>query len=758
MISGGKSTCELPLTGPVFCWGEPSYGATTATSSAFSTLGGGGFQYCGIKTVQQLECWGHNGDNRATPPGGLFRQISVSAEDACALRADGTAACWGFTADGRASVPPGSYTRISLGWYHGCAIRPDATLVCWGRPQSGEEIHPPANERFREIAANASATCGIRSGYTLVCFGGSPTPPSGYFIALGPSVGGHMCAIAFDRSLACWGQNDFGQADPPAGQFIQVSEGLWHSCAVKTDHSVVCWGSNATGATTVGQPPPPAPAFTLIVVQPNPAGVGPGQAVQLTAAAFDVAHNPVAAFAPTWTSADTHVATVDGHGIVTGVANGTAVVTASSNGVSGSSTVSVGQPIINPFPQAPQQFILQVLPGVPGTGISAIGNAGTGILTGLQVLNVPGNCGTNPAGSWLSFAFDGTTAPTNLRVTATVPTGTPYGVYDCVFTLAGSGAPNRPHGIRVSVQEVVVSNPPWIDPFPQAGSQNVIDVSAGGTTVKNVPVGNPGGGTLSGLTFVEPIRNCATGAPVTWLTYAWQSTTAPTTLILTASPPMTTTPGQYDLCFELRARAVGAMDRSYGARVNVGPVVGPTGPWDAAADFSETNNPTGQWSSGWTTTLGSLFAIYDVHERQDGDVLAAWRDSFFNQFGTITPTFQKNISIASVVYGIAPGQVSLHSGCAHGELGVLRWTAPAAGTYTIHATFFAGNSGNTDAYVLLDGNGGQPLLAAPTTNVQPSYAGTLTLLFGQTIDFVVGTGGDGCGSDSTPFVATIQRQ
>jgi N-acetylneuraminic acid mutarotase len=273
VISGGKSTCELPLTGPVFCWGETSYGATAATSSAFSTVGGGGFQYCGIKTDQQLECWGHNGDNRATPPGGSFRQISVSAEDACALRTDDTAACWGFTGDGRASVPAGTYTQITVGWYHGCAIRPDATLVCWGRAQSGAEIHPPANERFREIAANAFATCGIRTDYTLSCFGSSPTPPSGYFIALGPSVGGHMCAIAFDRSLACWGQNDFGQASPPAGQFIQVSEGGWHSCGVKTDHSVVCWGSGATGATTVGQPAGWTTGTTMPTARPGTGGI-----------------------------------------------------------------------------------------------------------------------------------------------------------------------------------------------------------------------------------------------------------------------------------------------------------------------------------------------------------------------------------------------------------------------------------------------------------------------------------------------------
>jgi len=180
--------------------------------------------------------------------------------------------------------------------------------------------------------------------------------------------------------------------------------------------------------------------------------------------------------------------------------------------------------------------------------------------------------------------------------------------------------------------------------------------------------------------------------------------------------------------------------------------------WDVSADFSETLNPNGPWSYGWESDLGLPFHLYTLHERQDGGVLAAWRDPHFQLFGTITPTLQKNISAGTTIYSIRPGEISLHSGCSNGELSVLRWTAPSAGTYAVHAQFLAGNIGNTDASVLLDGNSSQPLLAAPTTNVEPSYSGTLALSGGQTLDFIVGAGGDGCFFDSTPVVVSVRLQ
>ena len=46
-----------------------------------------------------------------------------------------------------------------------------------------------------------------------------------------------------DGSVACWGNGDFGQATPPAGEFSSVSAGYGYTCGVRTDGAVACWGA-----------------------------------------------------------------------------------------------------------------------------------------------------------------------------------------------------------------------------------------------------------------------------------------------------------------------------------------------------------------------------------------------------------------------------------------------------------------------------------------------------------------------------------
>ena len=60
----------------------------------------------------------------------------------------------------------------------------------------------------------------------------------------------HVCALATDGSVVCWGSNTSGQATPPAGTFTSVSAGVSHTCAVQSGGAASCWGSNSQGATT----------------------------------------------------------------------------------------------------------------------------------------------------------------------------------------------------------------------------------------------------------------------------------------------------------------------------------------------------------------------------------------------------------------------------------------------------------------------------------------------------------------------------
>jgi len=53
--------------------------------------------------------------------------------------------------------------------------------------------------------------------------------------------------VTTSGTVVCWGDNENGQASPPAGTFSQVSAGGFHSCGVTTSGAVECWGNNEEG-------------------------------------------------------------------------------------------------------------------------------------------------------------------------------------------------------------------------------------------------------------------------------------------------------------------------------------------------------------------------------------------------------------------------------------------------------------------------------------------------------------------------------
>ncbi len=169
--------------------------------------------------------------------------------------------------------------------------------------------------------------------------------------------------------------------------------------------------------------------------------------------------------------------------------------------------------------------------------------------------------------------------------------------------------------------------------------------------------------------------------------------------------------------------------------------------YDASADFSGVSNPNpnGAWSEGYTTTLGSALVLHSQYTPNYSLNVNAW-----NSANAVV--FEKNVG-ATTTFGIAPGQAALHPGSGN-QYAVLRFTAPGAGSFTIAAQFFVGDTGDTDANILLNSNAGSPVFFATTTNTNPSYGGTLNLQAGDTVDFVVGSKG-GFQFDTTPIAVSI---
>src|SRR5947199_6562971 len=97
-----------------------------------------------------------------------------------------------------------------------------------------------------------------------------------------------------------------------------------------------------------------------VTVSPGAPTVQVGQTVQLTATPKDANGTPLTGRVVTWSSDNTSAATVDGSGLVTGVAAGSATITATSEGQSGTasvtvSTVPVASVTVSPSPASVQQ-------------------------------------------------------------------------------------------------------------------------------------------------------------------------------------------------------------------------------------------------------------------------------------------------------------------------------------------------------------------------------------------------------------------
>ena len=72
-----------------------------------------------------------------------------------------------------------------------------------------------------------------------------PEPPREIKYTAISSGANHVCAIAEDGSIMCWGNDDDGQVSdrPRSGRFTQISSGDNHTCALRDDGAVICWGS-----------------------------------------------------------------------------------------------------------------------------------------------------------------------------------------------------------------------------------------------------------------------------------------------------------------------------------------------------------------------------------------------------------------------------------------------------------------------------------------------------------------------------------
>jgi hypothetical protein len=194
--------------------------------------------------------------------------------------------------------------------------------------------------------------------------------------------------------------------------------------------------------------------------------------------------------------------------------------------------------------------------------------------------------------------------------------------------------------------------------------------------------------------------------------------------------------------------------------------------YDAVADFSSTQPAAGVWSYGSSDSLVSpiVFTQYNNYDTnyfgtggpQDAGVSGA-QGWYTAGSPSGLPTVLKNYSgsnmTVSTITDWSPSLLLLHPGSA-GQVSIVRFTAPTAGSYTVTGEFTGLDSTSTDVHALVSVAGN--VVALPGFNgavtgfgaAQP-FSFTASLAQGETIDFAVGTDGNGFNNDSTGFNATI---
>ena len=152
-------------------------------------------------------------------------------------------------------IYPDLTQRIVSGNEHSCFLDEQGAIECWGRAGQPQVTNVPAGV-YTEIVGAGDSNCALKEDGSIQCWGGNnygeATPPLGEFLQLSMSAY-HGCAVDVYREVHCWGRDDYGEGVPPSGPFVRVGATNHLTCGLRDDDSMECWGLNDSGP--LGDPP-----------------------------------------------------------------------------------------------------------------------------------------------------------------------------------------------------------------------------------------------------------------------------------------------------------------------------------------------------------------------------------------------------------------------------------------------------------------------------------------------------------------------
>lgn len=217
----------------------------------------------------------------------------------------------------------------------------------------------------------------------------------------------------------------------------------------------------------------------------------------------------------------------------------------------------------------------------------------------------------------------------------------------------------------------------------------------------------------------------------------------------TISVPLTTTPASFPRTFYL------TLSNATNGTINRGYAVGTLLSGDAVADFSQDSNaPTQLWQYGDTAPDGTGFTLYTY--------LAAAIAGNANLVGWVNGGYDAvvfNTTSQNQGYNIYTNQQPDELGMfplPNGTKSVVRWLAPASGTYSVAGRFRSMDIARSDGSIVKNGNVAAPLFNQIVSPGNPqAFSLNVTVDAGDTLDFRVGVGDDGFGYDGTGLAVSI---
>src|SRR6266511_4239366 len=303
-------TSGTPMTGQAVAWASSHGAVATVTGSglvsavgpglATITATSGGKSGTAAITVTSVPVAAVDvAPAVATIPQGQTTQLTATPKDAAGTPLSGRLVTWASSNTSVATV------NSSSGLVSGVAAG-SATITATSEGQSGSAAVTVTPVPVASVAVSP-ATATIQIGQTAQL---TATPKD----ANGTTLSGRAVN---------WTSSNTSVAT------VNSSSGLVSGVAA---------GSATITATSEGQS---GSAAASVAVSPATASILVGQTVQLTATPKDASGNALSGRVVTWGSSNNSIATVTSSGLVSGVAAGSATITATSEGQSGASAVTV---------------------------------------------------------------------------------------------------------------------------------------------------------------------------------------------------------------------------------------------------------------------------------------------------------------------------------------------------------------------------------------------------------------------------------